>query len=553
MSGAGVRTGMANPLHWVATDPDVLWSPGNVSEAIPGVSTALNWSFVDDAVELAARQAFAAMGVLRPDEVRLNDRAEDRFMVAFYGRTVANIEAMRGIGDRTPGTSANAVEAQLFGVVRPDAVNHPTLSRLPTIALRMPRTATRLRRDSLALRAEIVEWWRGAVLAPPTSLPDATALLADARRRYTRAFSLGVLSSMLAQAVYDQVVLLVRNADRHGLQHRLVTGYAGMLETGLVTDLWDLAHDRLDRTTFLLRHGFHGPDEGQLASRVWREDPGPLDALVRRYAGLGPDAHPALAERRQVEVRETAEAELLAALGRMRAPGARLVLRIARTLIPLREIGKANYTQCLDGARLAARAIGRELAAAGRLDDAEDVFGLTYDELTAPRLPDDLRTLAAERAAIRADYLTTDLPDKFTGPPPRIPLAPADDAIGDTPAADAPVDKPITGEGVGGGVDTGRARVVVDPATDDLEPGEILVCRSTDPGWTSLFHLAAGVAVDLGGTMSHAAIVARELGIPCLTCTGDGTRRVRTGDLVRLDGDAGILQVLERDPGRGTG
>jgi phosphohistidine swiveling domain-containing protein len=538
-----MRVGMANPMHWVATDPDVLWSPGNVSEAIPGVSTALNWSFVDDAVELAARQAFAAMGVLSADEVVLNDRAEDRFMVAFYGRTVANIEAMRGIGDRMPGTSANAVEAQLFGVVRPDAVNHPTLSRVPAIAVRMPRTATRLKRESLALRADIGDWWRGAVLAPPDSLPAATALLAEARSRYTRAFSLGVLSSMLSQALYDQVVLLAAGANRPGLQHRLVTGYAGMLETSLVTDMWSLAHDDMDLATFLLRHGFHGPDEGQLASRVWREDTAPLQSQLRRFAGLGPEAHPAVAERRQIEVRAEAEAELLGAVGRLKAPGARLVLRIARTLVQLREIGKANYTQCLDGARLAARVIGRELVAAGRLDDPEDVFGLTYDELTAPSLPGDLRSLAAERAAIRADYLTTDLADRFTGPPQRIPLASIEHTA---------TDKPITGEGVGGGVVTGRARVVVDPATEDLEPGEILVCRSTDPGWTSLFHLAGGVAVDMGGTMSHAAIIARELGIPCLTCTVDGTRRVRTGDLVQLDGDAGSLTILERDSSGGN-
>ena len=127
---AAVRAGMANPLHYEATDPDVLWSPGNVSEAIPGVSTALNWSFIDDAIELAARRAFYAMGVLRRNELTLGTRAEERFMVCFYGRTVANIEAMRSIGDRTPGTSANAVEEQLFGVVRPDAVNEPTYGYL---------------------------------------------------------------------------------------------------------------------------------------------------------------------------------------------------------------------------------------------------------------------------------------------------------------------------------------------------------------------------------------------------------------------------------------
>ncbi|HEV7686239.1 MAG TPA: PEP-utilizing enzyme, partial [Acidimicrobiia bacterium] len=106
----------------------------------------------------------------------------------------------------------------------------------------------------------------------------------------------------------------------------------------------------------------------------------------------------------------------------------------------------------------------------------------------------------------------------------------------------------VTGVAVGGGEITGRARIVLDPATADLEPGEILVCRSTDPGWVALFHLAGGVVVDTGGQMSHGAIVARELGLPCVTGTGDGTRRLRTGDLIRVDGAAGRVELLERVP-----
>lgn len=98
--------------------------------------------------------------------------------------------------------------------------------------------------------------------------------------------------------------------------------------------------------------------------------------------------------------------------------------------------------------------------------------------------------------------------------------------------------------GVGGGEVTGRARVVLDPAASQLEPGEILVCRSTDPGWVALFHLAGGVVIDMGGQMSHGAIVARELGVPCVAGTEDGTRRLRTGDLVHLDGTTGRVEVL---------
>jgi pyruvate,water dikinase len=527
---------MANPIHWEATDPDVLWSPGNVSEAIPGVSTPLNWSFVGDAIELAARRGFAALGVLAPGEVTLGPRAEDRFIVAFYGRTVANIEKMRLIGDRMPGASANGVEQQLFGVVRDGVEDHPSYRRWPVVAARMPPAVAGLSGRQQRARADLVTWWRGQVLHPPVDAPAARALLAQARERYRDVFMLGTVASMLASALFDQVGALCAQASAAGLEQRLVTGYSGMLETALVRDLWALSRNGLDLPTFLLRHGFHGPDEGQMASRVWREDPAPLLGLAARYATLADDADPAMAEGRQADQRGNAEAELVDALGRGRAPGARLVLRLARALIPQREIGKANYTQCLDAARLAARALGAALAADGRLADPEDVFFLTVDELLADRPGGRLDGLVEERRAIRGEYLGYDLPDRWTGPPVPIVVD-----LAERPAAPGPV----TGVAVGGAAVTGRVRVVLDPAAADLEPGEILVCRTTDPGWVSLFHLAAGVVIDIGGQMSHGAIVARELGIPCLIGTGDGTRRLRTGDTVSLDPATGTVQVVE--------
>lgn len=241
-----------------------------------------------------------------------------------------------------------------------------------------------------------------------------------------------------------------------------------------------------------------------------------------------------------MKVRLDAEAELIAAVGRLRAPAIRATLRMGRRLIPQREIGKANYTQCLDIARVAARAIGRHLVDRRLLASPEDVFGLTYDEILSDPMPTDLATLAKERAAIRDDYLTSDLPGKWTGPPKRVTL----DAEPEGGASEPNV---VVGEPVGGGSITARVRVVTDPMEDDLEPGEILVCRMTDPGWASLFHLAGGIAVDMGGQMSHGAIVARELGLPCVTCTVDGTRRLRTGDLVRLDGDTGRIEIIQEE------
>jgi pyruvate,water dikinase len=111
-------------------------------------------------------------------------------------------------------------------------------------------------------------------------------------------------------------------------------------------------------------------------------------------------------------------------------------------------------------------------------------------------------------------------------------------------AFDANDRAPITGLGVSPGIAEGLARVVHEPGESELEPGEILVCHTTDPSWSAYFMLAAGVVIDIGGPLSHGAIVARELGIPCVINTSDGTRRLRTGDRIRVDGGTGRVERL---------
>ncbi len=103
---------------------------------------------------------------------------------------------------------------------------------------------------------------------------------------------------------------------------------------------------------------------------------------------------------------------------------------------------------------------------------------------------------------------------------------------------------PVTGLGVSPGIVEGLARIVHEPGDSELEPGEILVCQTTDPSWSAYFLLAAGVVIDIGGSLSHGAIVARELGIPCVINTLDGTRRLRTGERIRVDGGTGRVERL---------
>jgi phosphoenolpyruvate synthase/pyruvate phosphate dikinase len=91
----------------------------------------------------------------------------------------------------------------------------------------------------------------------------------------------------------------------------------------------------------------------------------------------------------------------------------------------------------------------------------------------------------------------------------------------------------------------GTARIITDHAKAyELAEGEILVCELTDPGWTPYFEIAAAVVIDIGGPLSHGAIVARELGVPCVINTGNGTRRIPAGARVRVDGGTGTVNLL---------
>jgi pyruvate,water dikinase len=206
-------------------------------------------------------------------------------------------------------------------------------------------------------------------------------------------------------------------------------------------------------------------------------------------------------------------------------------------------VGKVAFLQSLDVARAAARRIGVLLAADGTLAEPEDVFYLTAPEILGPP-PATARQLVAERRAIRESYRKLRLPTFWTGEPVYEVIEDIDDDADGAAAKGC-----LTGVGVSPGVVEGPARVVTDPALADMEPGDILVAHTTDPSWASLMFMAKALVVDIGGQLSHAAVVARELGIPCVMNTLDGTRILHDGDRLRIDGAAGTVEILERAAG----
>jgi pyruvate,water dikinase len=214
------------------------------------------------------------------------------------------------------------------------------------------------------------------------------------------------------------------------------------------------------------------------------------------------------------------------------------VLKTAARFIPLRGTGKAAFLQCVDAVRATALRLGQLHAEAGGLNAPDDVFHLTLEELAAPVLPAGVADLVAERRALHERYKAFELPEFWEGSPvPFVPEKAVPAAAGETVV--------VHGIPVTPGVVTGRARVVRDPEIDDgPEAGEILVCRTTDPSWAAVLIISAALVIDIGGPISHGAIVARELGIPCVIGTRDGTTKIADGDLIEVDGSAGTVTVL---------
>ena len=105
----------------------------------------------------------------------------------------------------------------------------------------------------------------------------------------------------------------------------------------------------------------------------------------------------------------------------------------------------------------------------------------------------------------------------------------------------------LFGSGVSPGTVEGTARIVLDPASSNLQPGEILVCPGTDPSWTPLFLAAGGLVMEVGGMMTHGSVVAREYGIPAVAGVAQATELLRTGQRLRVDGSSGRVELLDRN------
>ena len=333
----------------------------------------------------------------------------------------------------------------------------------------------------------------------------------------------------------DEAVTALFDAGPDGLDERLRSSDAA---TGFVAALDD----------FIAEYGSRGPNEWDIGAETWETDPGLVLAMVDRMRLQPDDQDPRNENAARAAEREALSAEIAAMVeGDPEAHGQFLAaVASAGTFLPGRERSKTNIIRVIGEIRLAARELERRAVERGDLAASGDIQFLFVDELEALAKGElaDGPALVAERRAHYDHLLTLEPPFIINGPPPPISEW---SSRSDAPAA-APVE---AGDGIQGlpgcpGTYRGTARVVLDPADPQaLEPGDILVAPHTDPAWTPLFVPAGGVVVDVGAALSHAIIVSRELGIPCVVSATHATKRIPDGALVEVNGDAGTITVLE--------
>jgi len=289
-------------------------------------------------------------------------------------------------------------------------------------------------------------------------------------------------------------------------------------------------------TGFLDAYGHRGVAEIDLGLPRWSEDPTYILGVLANYLRLDdPELAPDGQFRRAAREAEEMVAELTRRAGRkgrLRGALVGFFLGRVRELSGMREMPKFCIILLLARARELLWSVGEELAETGRLGKAEDIFFVTLPEARGALTSGaDLRPVVSER---RAGY-EGELDRRHV---PRILLS-----DGTEPAVEAAADGALRGTPASPGTATAEARVILEPSGAGLEPGEILVAPSTDPGWTPLFLTAGGLVMEMGGAMSHGAVVAREYGIPAVVGVPGATERISTGERITVDGSAGTVVV----------
>ena len=508
--------------------------------------------------ELGWRDAWERMGAFDLDEFPPDDYCQ---LGVLGGYCYLNASLIRLFGERAPGLSWQMMDEQFFGAqpgippyeempgdIRPeltekigatfawvfaqqslDALTELTDDRVETKALRDDRP------DLSALDDQQL-WERFGELLPLHRRMFAQHLFTT----YMATVPVGVISGVAAAVGRPDLILPIisgiGDVDSAAPSHAMWA--LSRLEPE--SEEFSLAFD-----DFIVEFGSRGPNEWESRSPTWETKPALALVAIDRMRQAPDSADPARQFAIRAEQRAAASAELLAMVEGDPATHGQLAAAIgcSAAWLPGRERTKTNNIRVVHEMRMAMRELGRRMVERGAFDEVED-FGFVR-EAEMPRMFTDPHSLTEAVRTRRADYRKLQQLE-----PPFVFVGHAEGPDGWARRDAANVERMSIGDTLTGfpgcpGVAEGTARVILDSNDPSaLQPGDVLIAPITDPSWTPLFVPAAAVVVDVGAALSHAIIVSRELGIPCVVSATGATRNIPDGATVRVDGNTGIVTVL---------
>jgi rifampicin phosphotransferase len=570
---------------WIAdTDPGEkfpAWTRGNAADVFPDpASPFFATTYLRTSLGRAVVDAYSGMGVFDWDEV---ENPHDPTMFGVFGGYIYNpLSYTRLFGARMPGATPEAIDKAFFDeradvppyTAEPwhESQRHAdklaatagwvlSVESLPQLdadkAMADNARATRPNLDTLN-RAALVNRVRSMI--PLLRQAMDTGMMAST----LSSVGTGVLGG-IAEALGDPTIAvrllagieadsaeppramwslsrLVRSSS--DVSRLFDSGVAGLdarlrADSSVGTKEFVAAFDE-----FLFRFGSRGPAEWDVIAQSWETHPDVALAMVDRMRLMDDAQDPA-----QRRVEAVAERDRVAADVRAKLAGDpetlglfEAGLRSANVFLSGRERYKTNCIKIVGEMRVALREIGRRLVDEGLLGQVEQVFMITGVELDEFQIhPERFTEVLAQRQAQHRELYDLDPPFAVDGV-----VAPLSQwkrrSVADVPkAASGDV---LKGVAASSGVATGTARVILDPAQlDDFEPGDVLVAPQTDPSWAPLFLAASAVVVNVGAVGSHAMIVSRELGIPCVPSVADATVRITSGMTVTVDGNTGTVTI----------
>lgn len=573
---------------WIAdTEPSErfpIYTRANADEVGPDPFTPLNWTLTwEQGVVPGTADAWIALGTFEPEEFLWT---KPETYGSWGGYFYNQVSLGRVFGYRMPGATPDAIDISFFGqnptvppyVHDPRDDNEACSAKLgESFAAILGGAQEQLTADYLAQAAA----WRAS--RPDLSTISDAALVEYGRTsaRWQRPGWDAYAQVVIGATVGPQIVQGIADAvGKSDLGIQIFGALGDVASAGMPERVWDLSRlvrnspeltaafdagvaglgDRLagiaaaaDFTAafadLLANFGHRGVNEWEISAETWQINPTLAYQMIDRVRRQDDAMSPAVRAAASAARREAAVAELTATVAGDEATAGLLAAGIAagQSSYRLREAGKNATVMLIQEPKLAFRELGRRMHERGHLADPMHVFQLLESELDS--FLADPASLTDTLAARHADWLTLgelEPPYLVIRDRPIPPISEWPKRRGAAVGEAAPAGTEMKGIPGSQGTVQARTRVILDIAdADSLEPGEILVCTTTDPSWVPLFMIASAVICEIGAQASHAVIVSRELGVPCVVSLANASKTLPTGTLVDLDGSSGTVTVVE--------